>query len=427
MTGKHPMRWVIAAVMAMVSVTFTLGAVEVNAASGAVDGFDQYRDSLARAFKSGDVDAILDLLETGTSFDNVTLAKMLVGYGLQHENLLVHRGSIDLLSRAKNPEARQYLNEQAVKHKRWEKRAHCCRVISRFGGELAFGNLCKILEKEKKWQVRSAAIRSLVRFRRVATIDALIPRLRVEKGRLLSDLRWTLSRLTGMTHDPVFEDWSLWWKTKRDGYEVPRAAEVRDMLGGEKEKKQNLKTAVREGLYGPIYSEKVAFLLDTSGSMLAGTEEGTRMEIAIRELSRVLENQMTDDTYFNVMPFSKDVYPFSSKLQRAKRKSLEVALKKLPKLEAAGETNAYAALKAAFDDPDVDTIYVLSDGSPTIGDEHIPDLIRLRVEEWNRDRRVIINCIGFFPGEAKNQDKESARDFLRQLASDNEGFYKEIY
>ena len=101
--------------------------------------------------------------------------------------------------------------------------------------------------------------------------------------------------------------------------------------------------------------------------------------------------------------------------------------KNLGKLRAAGETNAYGALKRAFEDPDVDTIYLLSDGVPTVGDKYIPELIRLEVEEWNRDRRVIINCIGFFPGNAKNQDKAEARTFLMKLAQQNEGYYKEIY
>ncbi|MEM7263473.1 MAG: VWA domain-containing protein [Planctomycetota bacterium] len=204
-------------------------------------------------------------------------------------------------------------------------------------------------------------------------------------------------------------------------------AEVKDMLGGEEPEEQALKTAVKKGLYGPIYSEKVAFLLDVSGSMSAGTEEGTRLEIAVRELARVLGSQMTDDTYFNIIPFSEEATPFAKKLQRAKTKTLEKTINKLPKLKPGGETNAFGALEAAFADPNVDTIYLLSDGSPTVGEEFIPDLIRLRVDEWNRDRRVIINCIGFFPGTAKNQDKAEARDFLRQLAQENEGFYKEIY
>ena len=96
-------------------------------------------------------------------------------------------------------------------------------------------------------------------------------------------------------------------------------------------------------------------------------------------------------------------------------------------LEAGGETNAYGALQLAFKDPDVDTIYLLSDGTPTAGDETIAEVIRMKVRDWNRHRKVIINCIGFFPGEADYEDKDLAREFLRGLARDNEGFYKELY
>ena len=81
----------------------------------------------------------------------------------------------------------------------------------------------------------------------------------------------------------------------------------------------------------------------------------------------------------------------------------------------------------AFNDPDVDTIYLLSDGSPTVGEQSIPEIITYKLDQWNRNRRVIINCIGFFPGQAQNQNKAEARTFLRNLAHKNEGFYKEIY
>ena len=40
----------------------------------------------------------------------------------------------------------------------------------------------------------------------------------------------------------------------------------------------------------------------------------------------------------------------------------------------------------------------------------------MKVQEWNRYRGVKIHSIGFFPGEARNQNKEEARNFLIDLA-----------
>ena len=62
-------------------------------------------------------------------------------------------------------------------------------------------------------------------------------------------------------------------------------------------------------------------------------------------------------------------------------------------LGAAGGTNLYGSLEFAFEDPDVDTIFLLSDGEPSVGDVIDPQLIREVVAERNETRGVVINTI----------------------------------
>ena len=58
-------------------------------------------------------------------------------------------------------------------------------------------------------------------------------------------------------------------------------------------------------------------------------------------------------------------------------------------------TNLYGSLEFAFDDPDVDTIFILSDGEPSVGDIIDPQLIREAIAERNATRNVVINTIAF--------------------------------
>lgn len=376
-----------------------------------------------QTLSSGDVDALLDQLSALQHYDNVEVAQLVVKYCLPHPDILVHREGFNNLIRLHDEDARHFVIDAATKNKSWEIRATCARAIASYGGDYVQSKLVELLG-DKKWQVQSAAIQALGFMRQRESVPVLIEKLKTMSGRLHGDLQRSLIHITGERLPGRYQDWLNWWKLHEDTFKVPPEKDLPKLLG---EERQKLRTAVREGLYGPIYSDKVIFLLDVSGSMTAGTElEGTRIEIAKKELQRVLENQLSPSTYFNIIAFSEEVIPYRKHLLRARTSNVERAAKFVGKLSAGGETNAYAALAAAFEDPDMDTIYLLSDGSPTVGKETIPQLIRRQVEEWNRTRWVTINCIGFFPGEAKNQDKAEARTFLRNLAADTGGFYKEI-
>ncbi|MCA8962969.1 MAG: HEAT repeat domain-containing protein, partial [Planctomycetes bacterium] len=218
----------------LVSVVLTESLASVADASPTSRGdFSEYAGSLVAALKSGDADRALDLLEEqGRQYDNAEFAKILVQHCLQNDSLLIHREAIEQLARMKEPASRQFVIEEAKESKRWEIRAQCVRIMARYGGDFVFERLLEGL-RDKKWQVRSSAIRALSQFRRTEAIDALIPLLKKEAGRLQGDIAWTLKELTGESIEPVFEDWDGWWRNKRDGYTVPRAADVRKRLEGE--------------------------------------------------------------------------------------------------------------------------------------------------------------------------------------------------
>jgi Mg-chelatase subunit ChlD len=98
----------------------------------------------------------------------------------------------------------------------------------------------------------------------------------------------------------------------------------------------------------------------------------------------------------------------------------------LKNLEAVGATNLYSALEVALDlagagadekweVPEIDTIFVLSDGRPSVGLSTDPDEILALVKERNEAAGITIHTIGL----------SGAQDayLLRSLAEQNGGTY----
>ena len=98
------------------------------------------------------------------------------------------------------------------------------------------------------------------------------------------------------------------------------------------------------------------------------------------------------------------------------------------RLDLAGETNIMGALDAALGDRAADTIYFLSDGSPSTG--RITNTVEIlgEVKKMNGTRSVEINTIALLGGDGKlyklTESKPLARDFLQKLAEQNGGTYQ---
>jgi hypothetical protein len=90
-------------------------------------------------------------------------------------------------------------------------------------------------------------------------------------------------------------------------------------------------------------------------------------------------------------------------------------------LNADGQTAAYDALQAALCF-DVEAIYFLTDGQPTVGRLVTPPAIVAAIGQQNRSRRVSMYAIGIAPG-----GPGSPLDaFLRTIAEQNFGSYRRV-
>ena len=92
------------------------------------------------------------------------------------------------------------------------------------------------------------------------------------------------------------------------------------------------------------------------------------------------------------------------------------ALERLAQARPSGGTNTYGALAAAYAMVGVETIYFLSDGTPTQGDFTREGDILAEVREWQRTAPKALHTIAFLLGDYRGDDKAAARAFMRELA-----------
>ena len=391
------------------------------AITGFPDQFEEARVALMAGLQKGNESAICDAIETLGTQDQQKSAELMLRYGLPHESLLVHQESLRLLRAFESVGAMEAVRTVVRGSKDVSRRIDALRVARAWPQSLARPELLHCLE-DRSWLVVAQAVRGLRDHRAKQVVDALIERMPDAQGRLLEDFSDALNELTSQSHGHSAAAWRIWWRENKSTWEPPA-----NPTSSDEDEEKSLGTAVRQGLYGEIVSERVVFLLDISGSMLAETSVGgSRIEVARTELCRALESGLSPKSRFSVVAFSEGVLRFSTKLVKAQGASLKKSIQFVQKLTAGGETNSYGALEAAFADREVDTIYLLSDGSPTVGEETSTTLILDAVSRWNRYRGTRIHCYGLFAGEAPRQDEAQAREFLRRLARSNHGRYTEI-
>lgn len=289
----------------------------------------------------------------------------------------------------------------------------------------AISRLHELLADED-WRVRTAAAREVGNLRRKASIPLLIARLDLETGRLSRDLATILRLTTGQDHGPRSPRWKAWWEAEGSTFTLPPYEKALAEENLRIERRANNPTVVT--FYGlEVVSERVTFVLDTSGSMSApagrgsrtragGAQSGgpTRIDVAKAELVRALGG-LPEETLFNLVFFNSGVAPWKDELVKAGEKAMESALQFTNIQEASGGTNIFDALMLAFEEERVDTIYLLSDGAPSAGRVTNPDAILERIQIVNRVRLIQIHTISI--GQKS--------PFMKRLAEENGGSYIE--
>ena len=257
---------------------------------------------------------------------------------------------------------------------------------------------------DRDWRVRAAAIEACRRVRSREAIGWLVVQLAREKGRLRWDVVQALADLTGRDLGLAADSWAAWWSANQDTF-VPPAKGVAASSG------------TQASFFSvPILSTRLVILLDLSGSMREPSPAGgTKLDEARRGTLETLK-ALTPDVRFGLCGLGCDADgAFTKVAEKTWGRRLQLfpavpaakadAERFLRGLEARGWTNLYDGLLYALSDPEVDTVYLYSDGGASKGlfvaaGEILDELARL-----NRFRRAVIHAVEV-PGDRNPADNK---------------------
>lgn len=344
---------------------------------------------------------------------------------------------------------------KGLKSPQWEIRALSVDALSKME-EKSLVKLASPLLADPDKRVRVSVVQAFLRRGGAEVIEPLFRALDGSDPRVQDDIADALARLTGQNFGPIRAQWESWWVQAKGRPAAYKAMGAEEFAKLKEEDAQRSKT-VYFGLR--VLSNNLAFLIDTSESMdeaytpKARTKPGEedsgskgktvvvdpkkakgktakkpttrKIDVAKRELTQVL-SALRDGQSLTVLSFNTIVTDLvdtlgaasdEPKLIRLNASSREAVAGFVKGLKPAGLTNLLGAIREAMEYPEVDTIYLLSDGAPTAGVTDYDELLA-EVERANRRRRIKINAISFDP-------KPEERRLLQALSERNFGVYVE--
>ena len=402
--------------------------------------------------------------------ENEEVLAWLAGEALAHKNKHVRAGVARVLATLKHAPAREGL-EALLTDKYWLARANAAYALSAIKDEASFQPLVKALgEKENKawiaiadavasfdkrdkqatllsvpridhpaWQMRVTACRALAKYGTAECMDALIKQFEKERGRLEKELRAALKSVSGDDLGPKASTWAKWWEQQKErhgGFDPNPPPKAED---DGRYAKPNRGNPDDPHYYGRrIFSRSIGFVFDTSGSMDknivipkgASTAlgniptSGTRMQVAKQVLADAIR-KLKSKTKFNLVFFSTTVRPWKKQLVPASSGNTKAAAGAVMAAPSDGETNIHGALKAALGLHEQatntarlqnipDTIFFLTDGSPTRGEiTATPELLGW-FRDLNRFAKVRLHVVAF-------GNLGVDLEFLRSLAAAGDG------
>ncbi|MFT4538196.1 MAG: hypothetical protein ACI841_002594 [Planctomycetota bacterium] len=266
----------------------------------------------------------------------------------------------------------------------------------RLGVARAFGSkrdsdsarlLSSMIDDEHSTVRRDAIDRSLAR-RIGESIPHLIARMEQDGVRLRERAHAALLELSGVDHGLQAERWKAWWKAEGANFQMPDAASVRETLRARNERREAAPTHAESTFYGVRFAtDRVIFVLDISGSM----QEFGRLPRMKREVLAALD-EIPDGASFNLIYFGSSVYPLGKGMVLMSPNNRKAVRRSILSQQDLGGTNLHGGLRAAFADPNVETIVLLSDGEPTEGVTGFNSILR-DVRRWNDLRGVVVHTV----------------------------------
>ncbi len=212
------------------------------------------------------------------------------------------------------------------------------------------------------------------------------------------------------------------WKERNNPVQETNNAEEQDKIvfktaGYEPESMNRIKFT-KQQYYGiDIHAQRMMFIIDHSGSMKDYWAGMSRLARAKLELIKVIR-ELPEETEFAIMFYETGVRVWRKTLVDASEQNKLEAIAFIRRLGYGDRTNTYGALRQLLTfDQDLETVFLLTDGRPTIGETTEPEKILVDILGRNQFRHLNFNTIGI----AVNPRTEA---FLKQLAEGSGGEYR---
>lgn len=290
-------------------------------------------------------------------------------------------------------------------------------ILIHFRDGRALSAMRKLLADEKPI-VREVAAVAAGDWKMEPLFDELIVLMREGNLRAKQKSYEAMKAIAGKDFGYAPDVWAKWWKDKQKG-DLNAAGDI-------KERKQ---VTVATYYNFKIFSDRVLFVIDVSGSMKWPDYKPNRIDVAKRELVKAIK-ALDEKTLFNMATFAGHVNMWHKKGEvAATAGNKERALKWIDgNLLPRGATNTYGALMEGLEqNPKVDTIFFLSDGIPSTGKYEIPEEILVKLRYANRFRKVIFNTVAIAMGKPaiekaeKYEDPDEMYAFMKMIADWNGG------
>ena len=341
-------------------------------------------------------------------------------------SFMAHQRSLSALSRAtaseRHPVVAQALVigvERILRRREidGDTRADAVRSLLPLLGRVGWRNdlgIVRLLRRQPVAQSIDALIQVLRDADRAG--DTILAVINKKASPLLAHEAWlSLRQLTGALLPADADEWQRFWQREKGRLVLVEPRQRRQ---------QGATSSVRGTFYGiPVIGREVVFVIDTSSSMSASVEvvlavPVKRKDFRQRRVSRldVAKEQVLNavqgigkGTRYHLTTFSDDVEIWNAKPVPARPATHRTLNNVLSQLEAGGGTNIFAALLYVLKASqitygqeiknDVDEVFILSDGEPSVGQvQNVTSILR-SVREMNRYQKVRINTV--FAGDGR--------------------------
>lgn len=239
--------------------------------------------------------------------------------------------------------------------------------------------------RDEDWRPRMQAVDNFATIQTKTSIDALISA--IDDGRPIVSYRAVVS-LQKLTRQKwtVKPQWELWWGENRDGFSFPRGKH--DFRAS-----SDAKYATYNKV--PVVSDHVVFLIDKSQMMRDKLKSGkTKDDRALEELEATFA-RLSGDFVFNVYTYSDRLEPFQRKPITLNDRSRNAAIQFVTTKPCAGRKDIWSALLEVVEDPDIDTVYLLSSGEPEIGLYVHWNRVVAHLEDINRFHKLTVHSVAY--------------------------------